>query len=202
MRWRWDFLNPLVLNGFRGFWHCHVPSRANGLLRADVEPATDSQAPVGAMWRVWSLASQIQGFPGSPGFQALQRVFDHCSTYPLGFTAALGTASGLRPTSVIDDLREVFKSVCADFEAELVEFDGEDDHVHLLVNYPPKVSVSALVNSLKGVSSRMIRKKNYPSIQNKLWGGALWSPSYFAGSCGGAPIAVIRQYIEQQQTPH
>lgn len=36
----------------------------------------------------------------------------------------------------------------------------------------------------------------------KLWGGALWSPSYFAGSCGGAPIAVIRQYIEQQQTPH
>jgi putative transposase len=54
---------------------------------------------------------------------------------------------------------------------------------------------------LKGVSSRMIRKKNYPGIRKKLWGGALWSPSYFAGSCGGAPIAVIRQYIEQQQTP-
>ena len=85
---------------------------------------------------------------------------------------------------------------------ELVEFDGEDDHVHLLVNYPPKVAVTMLVNSLKGVSSRMIRKKNYPSIQKKLWGGALWSPSYFAGSCGGAPIAIIRQYIEQQQTPH
>ncbi|NHZ67385.1 IS200/IS605 family transposase, partial [Massilia genomosp. 1] len=67
---------------------------------------------------------------------------------------------------------------------------------------PPKVSVSNLVNSLKGVSSRMIRKKNDPSIRKKLWGGALWSPSYFAGSCGGAPIAVIRQYIEQQQTPH
>jgi len=79
---------------------------------------------------------------------------------------------------------------------------SEDDHIHLLVNYPPKVSVSNLVNSLKGVSSRMIRKKNYPSIRKKLWGGALWSPSYFAGSCGGASIAVIRQYIEQQQTPH
>ena len=94
------------------------------------------------------------------------------------------------------------KVPAADFEAELVEFDGEDDHVHLLVNYPPKVSVSNLVNSLKGVSSRMIRKKNYPSIRKKLWGGALWSPSYFAGSCGGAPIEIIRQYIEQQQTPH
>ena len=83
-----------------------------------------------------------------------------------------------------------------------MELDGEDDHVHLLVNYPPKVAVSNLVNSLKGVSSRMIRKRNYPSIRKKLWGGALWSPSCFAGSCGGAPIEIIRQYIEQQQTPH
>jgi putative transposase len=103
---------------------------------------------------------------------------------------------------ILGDLHSIFSSVCTDFEAELVEFDGEDDHVHLLVNYPPKVAVSALVNSLKGVSSRMIRKKNYPSIRKKLWGGALWSPSYFAGSCGGAPIEIIRQYIEQQQTPH
>ena len=103
---------------------------------------------------------------------------------------------------ILDELRMIFQSVCADFEAQLVEFEGEDDHVHLLVNYPPKVSVSALVNSLKGVSSRMIRQKNHPSIRKKLWGGALWSPSYFAGSCGGAPIAVIRQYIEQQKTPH
>ncbi|MHB1530264.1 MAG: transposase, partial [Acidiferrobacteraceae bacterium] len=54
----------------------------------------------------------------------------------------------------------------------------------------------------KGVSSRLVRKKNYPGIRKKLWGGALWSPSYFAGSCGGAPIEMIRQYIEQQQTPH
>ena len=61
------------------------------------------------------------------------------------------------------------------------------------------LTVSKLVNSLKGVSSHLIRKKNYPS--KKLWGGALWSPSYFSGSCGGAPIAIIRQYIEQQKTP-
>ena len=103
---------------------------------------------------------------------------------------------------ILDDLRPLFAGICADFESELVAFDGEDDHVHLLVNYPPKVAVSNLVNSLKGVSSRMIRKKNDPSIKKKLWGGALWSPSYFAGSCGGAPIAVIRQTIAQQQTPH
>ena len=103
--------------------------------------------------------------------------------------------------AVLEDLKEIFASVCQDFEAELVEFDGEKDHVHLLINYPPKVSVSRLVNSLKGVSSRLIRKKRYACIQDKLWAGALWSPSYFAASCGGAPISIIKQYIEQQDRP-
>jgi len=100
----------------------------------------------------------------------------------------------------IAELKAIFTSVCDDFESELVEFDGEDDHVHLLVNYPPKVSVSSLVNSLKGVSSRMLRK-NFPTIQKRYWKGVLWSPSYFSASCGGAPISIIRQYIEQQKTP-
>ncbi len=102
---------------------------------------------------------------------------------------------------VLNHLGKVFKNVCADFESNLVEFDGEEDHVHLLIEYPPKVSVSRLVNSLKGVSSRYLRKANYPSIRNALWGNSLWSPSYFAGSCGGAPLTVIKQYIEQQRSP-
>ena len=109
---------------------------------------------------------------------------------------------GVFTKEILDDMCPMFASVCTDFEAELVEFDGEDDHVHLLVNYPPKVAISKLVNSLKGVSSFLIRKKDYPSIKKKLRGGSLWSPSYFAASCGGAPIDVIRQYIEQQRTPH
>ena len=103
--------------------------------------------------------------------------------------------------AILLDLREIFQSVCKDFGAVLVEFEGEKDHVHLLVNYPPKVSVTKLVNSLKGVSSRMIRKKNYPTIRKCLWGNVLWSPSYFAGSCGGASISIIRRYIEQQKAP-
>ena len=102
---------------------------------------------------------------------------------------------------VMRELKLVFRSVCKDFDAQLIEFDGEKDHVHLLVNYPPKVAVSKLVNSLKGVSSRLLRGKGYASIQKALWGKALWSPSYFAGSCGGAPISIIRQYIESQQAP-
>ena len=94
---------------------------------------------------------------------------------------------------LLEELRTIFSSVCADFTCELVEFNGEQDHVHLLVNYPPKVSISSLVNSLKGISSRLLRKKKYPIITNALWGSSLWSPSYFAGSCGGAPLATIRR---------
>ena len=103
--------------------------------------------------------------------------------------------------AMLETMNEVFKRVCLDFEAVLVEFDGEHDHVHLLVNYPPKVAISSLVNSLKGASSRILRSK-HPEIKNKLWDNALWSPSYFAASCGGAPISIIKQYIESQQTPH
>ena len=96
--------------------------------------------------------------------------------------------------------KAIFTKVCADFEATLVGMDGGDDHVHLLVEYPPKVAVSSLVNSLKGVSSRL-RRKERPDIEKHYWKGGLWSPSYFASSCGGAPISIVRQYIQQQQRP-
>jgi len=100
----------------------------------------------------------------------------------------------------IQALKIIFDSICSNFEAELIEFDGEEDHVHLLLNYPPKVSVSKIVNSLKGVSSRHLRKE-FPLLEKHYWKGVLWSPSYFAGSCGGAPLSLVRQYIEQQNTP-
>ncbi len=96
-------------------------------------------------------------------------------------------------------MQRIMASICKDFEAQLVEFNGEADHVHLLVNYPPKVALSTLVNSLKGVSSRLMRKEYgdfHPWLKRR---GVLWSPSYFAASCGGAPIEILRQYIQQQQ---
>ena len=93
------------------------------------------------------------------------------------------------------------RKVCEDFEAELVEFNGEDDHVHLLVHYPPKVAVSSLVNSLKGVSARILRRDVTGRVNRAIMHGRFWSPSYFAASCGGAPLTVVRQYIEQQRRP-
>ena len=87
-------------------------------------------------------------------------------------------------------LESIFRSVCTDFETELVEFNGEADHVHLLVN------------SLKGVSSRRLKLLHPELVKPAYMKNALWSPSYYAGSVGSAPISVIRQYIEQQARPH
>lgn len=101
----------------------------------------------------------------------------------------------------LDLMKEVFERVCKEMGAELVEFDGERDHVHLLVLYPPRIAIAVLVNSLKGVSSRMLRKE-FPEFKKAYWGdAALWSRSYFAASVGGAPIEILKQYIEQQNTP-
>lgn len=81
---------------------------------------------------------------------------------------------------------------------QLLEFNGEADHVHLLVEYPPTLSVSSLVNHLKGVSSRMLRKE-FPELAAR--GAHLWTPSYFAASAGGAPIERLREYVESQEKP-
>lgn len=98
-------------------------------------------------------------------------------------------------------LEEVMRDVCADFEVTLEEFNGEASHVHLLVSFPPKVTLSKLVNSLKGVSSRRMRQK-FPDLRRHYYrANRLWSASYFAGSVGGAPISMLRQYIEQQNRP-
>lgn len=97
-----------------------------------------------------------------------------------------------------ESLRTIFAKVCGSLGAALRACDGEDDHVHLLVEYPPKVAIPVLVNSLKGVSSRLPRQAR-PDIVRRYWKGVLWSPSYFAASCGGAPLDVIRRYVEQQR---
>jgi REP-associated tyrosine transposase len=97
-------------------------------------------------------------------------------------------------------LEASMRRVCRDFEAELLEIDGEDDHLHLLIAYPPKTSISRLVNSLKGVSSRRIRALNYPEVRRALRGNAFWSPSYCAVSAGGAPLETIKRYIQSQRS--
>lgn len=104
---------------------------------------------------------------------------------------------GVLTGEMIGYLTEVFGKVCEDFGATLADCNGDDDHVHLLVEYPPKVPVAALVNSLKGVSARRLRQQYKVRTHRE----HLWSPSYFAASCGEAPLSIIRAYVENQRTP-
>ncbi|PJE80677.1 hypothetical protein CI610_00338 [invertebrate metagenome] len=98
-------------------------------------------------------------------------------------------------------MEEIMKGICKNHEAELTEFNGETDHVHLLINYPPKVRLSELVNALKGITSREL-KRYFPELNQPAWKkNALWSPSYFAGSVGGAPLSVLKDYINSQARP-
>lgn len=100
----------------------------------------------------------------------------------------------------LDAIQTAAAKVCTDFGAHLREFNGERNHVHLLVSYPPKVAVSSLVNSLKGVTSRRLRSM-FPEVEASYYKGQLWSPSYFAASCGGAPLEKLKAYIEAQNRP-
>ncbi len=89
--------------------------------------------------------------------------------------------------AALEWLQEHFAKICERMEAHLIACDGEDDHVHLLIEYPPKLSIAVLVNALKGTSSRLLRRE-MPHVAARYWKGVLWSPSYFAASAGGAPV--------------
>lgn len=90
----------------------------------------------------------------------------------------------------MDNLMLQLMGAFAQFEREII-----------LERQKEGIKIAAAQGKYKGVSSRHLRKQ-YPEIKSKLWGGSLWSPSYFASSCGGAPLEIIKQYIEQQQSPH
>ena len=93
---------------------------------------------------------------------------------------------------------ECAAEICKDFNAELKECNGESDHVHMLIQYPPTVQLSKLVNNLKSVTSRRMRNE-FLDLRGSYAKPVLWSRSYFAGSCGGAPLEIIKQYIQNQQ---
>ena len=101
---------------------------------------------------------------------------------------------------MIEQLREAFLSACDRLECDLLEMDGEEDHVHLLISYPTKLAISVIVNNLKSTSSRRLRQLN-THIPRQSSNCAFWSRSYFACSAGGANLDTLKEYIENQATP-
>lgn len=101
-------------------------------------------------------------------------------------------------TKVLLLLEEVFRSTCKRLECFLLEFGGESDHVHLLVDVSTKMPIYKLVGELKGASSYRVRKNFTMEIKKRLWVKHLWSPSYCVVSCGGASIDVVKSYVQNQ----
>ena len=94
-------------------------------------------------------------------------------------------------------VEESFKSVAEKMNFQILEFNGEKDHVHALIEYPPKLSISEILNAIKGVSSRKYGQAGFKKPHKD----ALWSPSYFAVSVGGAPVEVLKEYFKNQSRP-
>lgn len=95
-------------------------------------------------------------------------------------------------------LHKSFVEVSKKMDFNILEFNGESDHTHVLIEFPPKLSISQIVNALKGVSSRRYGQAGYPKPYGKQ---ALWSPSYFVSSVDGAPLEILKKYIQDQEKP-
>lgn len=93
--------------------------------------------------------------------------------------------------------REIFEYIAPNYKIELIEWNYDKDHVHILFKGQPKTEMSKFINAYKSTSSRLL-KKEYPTIRHKLWKEMFWSRSFCLLSSGGAPIETIRQYIENQ----
>ena len=93
--------------------------------------------------------------------------------------------------------KEIFEYIAPNYGITLEEWNHDKDHVHVMFRAQPKSEISKFINAYKSASSRLL-KKEYPEIREKLWKGAFWSQSFCLLTSGGAPIEVIREYIESQ----
>ena len=127
---------------------------------------------------------------------------NHCA-FNLKYHLVLVTKYRRRCISkpILNRLKEIFARLVKQWDCELLEFNGESDHIHLLLSLHPKVAPSVFVNNLKTVSSRRIRKEFEQVLRKYYWKSVFWSRTYCILSCGGAPLTVLKQYIEQQSAP-
>lgn len=98
-------------------------------------------------------------------------------------------------------LQEIFENTCTKWRSKVTEFNGEPDHVHLVISYPPDVEVSKLVNNLKTVSSRLIRKEFNEQVNQFYSKPVFWTGAYFVASCGGVTLEQLKSYVEKQNSP-
>lgn len=103
--------------------------------------------------------------------------------------------------AMITRLREVVIDLCDKWDCKVIEFNGEDNHIHLLFQYYPQLALPKFVGNIKSVTSRRLRQEFPEEIDRVYWKKVFWNESYFIASCGGVTISVLKKYIENQKTP-
>jgi putative transposase len=98
-----------------------------------------------------------------------------------------------------DRAKELVTQIASEVGCEIISIETDVDHVHVLVRLKPTHELSKVVHRFKGASARYLFQE-FPSLKNRLWGGHLWSPSYYAATVGGAPLETIKKYVESQRT--
>ena len=103
--------------------------------------------------------------------------------------------------SMIDRLKDVVTDLCDKWNCKIIEFNGEDNHIHLLFQYYPQLELPKFIGNIKSVTSRRLRQEFSNEISKFYWKKVFWNESYFIASCGGVSISVLKKYIENQDTP-
>ena len=99
--------------------------------------------------------------------------------------------------TISDFAKSIFEKIAPSYNITLLEWNHDADHVHIMFKAQPNSELSKFINAYKSASSRLI-KRDYPEVRNKLWKEYFWSQSFCLLTTGGAPIEVIRKYIETQ----
>ncbi len=101
---------------------------------------------------------------------------------------------------MLNFLSKILSELMEKWDCKLIEFNGETDHVHVLFQYKPQICLSTLINNIKTVTSRKLRKEFSERLKKFYWKDVFWNNSYFIASCGGVTIEVLKKYIENQAT--
>jgi putative transposase len=126
----------------------------------------------------------------------------HC-VYNLKYHLVLVTKYRKRcfTSEMLDRLNTISKDICEKWEIELLEFGGEADHIHMLLDMHPNIIPSKFINNLKTVTSRLIRKEFSQHLKEYYWKPVLWTRAYCLISAGGAPLSILADYIAKQERP-
>ena len=127
---------------------------------------------------------------------------DHC-LYNIKYHLVLVTKYRRKcfTAPMLDRLEVICHELCAKWDVNIDEFGGEEDHVHLLLDFHPNIMPSKFINNLKTVTSRLMRKEYAAHLRRYYWKPVLWTRAYCLITAGGAPLSILKDSIQKQERP-